>query len=323
MQRFNNILFVSYGVTDESEALKQALSLARNNKADLKALIICPEFPKEMLDYKDKYEASLIQQLQASIQATRDAIKVSETDVPVQIEIENGATPAIRIVRHVIKGSHDLVIKEAEAQEGGKGFKAVDLELLRKCPCAVWLARPIGHHRKEMKVAVAIDPESMAPEGPTQPLTLRPEGRDLSVRLLQLSRTLADTCNGELNIISCWDYPYENTLLNSPWIKVTKEELSGLLLEAEKNHRRALDSIIQESKIGGALKVHHLRGRVDLMIPESIEKEGCDILVMGTVARTGIYSFIFGNTAENILQKVSCSLLALKPNGFVSPVKAY
>ncbi|MFO0070344.1 MAG: universal stress protein, partial [Alphaproteobacteria bacterium] len=30
-----------------------------------------------------------------------------------------------------------------------------------------------------------------------------------------------------------------------------------------------------------------------------------------------------GNTAENILQKLSCSLLALKPNGFVSPVKAY
>lgn len=32
---------------------------------------------------------------------------------------------------------------------------------------------------------------------------------------------------------------------------------------------------------------------------------------------------IIGNTAENILQKIDCSLLALKPLGFVSPVKAY
>lgn len=44
---------------------------------------------------------------------------------------------------------------------------------------------------------------------------------------------------------------------------------------------------------------------------------------MGTVARTGIPGFIIGNTAENILQKIDCSLLALKPLGFVSPVKAY
>jgi len=48
-----------------------------------------------------------------------------------------------------------------------------------------------------------------------------------------------------------------------------------------------------------------------------------DILIMGTVARTGISGFIIGNTAENILQKIDCSLLALKPQGLVSPVKAY
>ena len=48
-----------------------------------------------------------------------------------------------------------------------------------------------------------------------------------------------------------------------------------------------------------------------------------DILVMGTVARTGISGFIIGNTAENTVQKLSCSLMALKPQGFVSPVKAY
>jgi nucleotide-binding universal stress UspA family protein len=56
--------------------------------------------------------------------------------------------------------------------------------------------------------------------------------------------------------------------------------------------------------------------------PESIKSQ-IDILIMGTVARTGISGFIIGNTAENILQKIDCSLLALKPQGFVSPVKAY
>jgi len=54
-----------------------------------------------------------------------------------------------------------------------------------------------------------------------------------------------------------------------------------------------------------------------------VENKNIDILVMGTVARTGIPGFVIGNTAENIVQKLSCSLMALKPRGFVSPVKAY
>lgn len=41
------------------------------------------------------------------------------------------------------------------------------------------------------------------------------------------------------------------------------------------------------------------------------------------VGRTGIPGFVIGNTAEDTLREIRCSLLALKPNGFVSPVKAY
>lgn len=315
MQRFNNILFVSHGVTDETEALKQALSLARNNKAELKAVIVCPDFPKEMADYKGKYESSLIEQLQASIRKTREAVKVSEADVPVQIEVESGDTPAIRIIRHVIKGSHDLVIKEAEPKASGKGFMAMDMELLRKSPCPVWLTRPISDHRNEMKVAVAIDPESMAQEG-----------HDLSVRLLQLANSLAASCSGTLDIVSCWHFEHEEYLRSnaSVWIRVPKSELDEMVAKRQSKHRATLDALIHESAItGGEYRIQHIKGLPEQAIPDFMEKNGIDILVMGTVARTGIYSFIIGNTAENILQKLSCSLLAMKPNGFVSPVKAY
>ena len=50
---------------------------------------------------------------------------------------------------------------------------------------------------------------------------------------------------------------------------------------------------------------------------------GVDILVMGSVARSGIAGFLMGNTAENIMRKLDCDLVALKPKGFVSPVNAY
>ena len=66
MQKFHNILFVSQGLVDETEALTQAISLARNNHAVLKALVVCPDFPKQMKDYRGKYEASLKEQLARS-----------------------------------------------------------------------------------------------------------------------------------------------------------------------------------------------------------------------------------------------------------------
>jgi universal stress protein E len=59
------------------------------------------------------------------------------------------------------------------------------------------------------------------------------------------------------------------------------------------------------------------------MIPSLVEDNEMDILVMGTVARTGIPGFVIGNTAENVLEALKCSVLAMKPNGFVSSVKAY
>ena len=57
------------------------------------------------------------------------------------------------------------------------------------------------------------------------------------------------------------------------------------------------------------------------MIPEMVAKKGVDLIVMGTVCRTGLAGFFVGNTAEDILQQVDCSVLALKPEGFVSPVE--
>lgn len=204
------------------------------------------------------------------------------------------------------------MVKEAEPKEGGKGFKAMDMELLRKCPCPVWISRPISKHRNEMKVAVAIDPESMAPEA-----------QDLSLRLLELSRTIADTCNGELSIISCWEYAFEEFLRHNAWTSMPDHEVRRTVMGAQNQHRSALEGVIQKSGIQGKMQVHHVRGRADAMIPKVIADTDIDVLVMGTLGRTGIPGFIIGNTAENVVQKLECSLLALKPGGFVSPVKAY
>lgn len=312
MQQFHNILFVSYGIRDEMDGLKQALSLARNNKAQLKVLIVCPELPKSHQEYKKSYESFLKERIEKSIQATKSILTMNEIELEVDVEVDCGSVPVVRIIRHVLRNAHDLVIKEAEPKEGGKGFEALDLALLRQCPCPVWLCRPIVSSREKIKVAVAIDP-----------LHEEQVGRDLALRLLEISRSLADSCSGELTIISCWIYPYEDYLSDSVYIRVSKKELNKMIAESQAEHLLELETLIKESKIEGRYKIEHVKGNPDQVIQQVIEEKKIDILVMGTVARTGIPGFIIGNTAESVVQQLSSSLLALKPNGFISPVTAY
>lgn len=84
-----------------------------------------------------------------------------------------------------------------------------------------------------------------------------------------------------------------------------------------------LHALVAESRIGGRVTVHHQRGTPAVGIAELTRDLQIDIVVMGTVARVRISGFIIGNTAENILSQGSCSVLTLKPHGFVSPVSAY
>ena len=65
----------------------------------------------------------------------------------------------------------------------------------------------------------------------------------------------------------------------------------------------------------------HLRqGPASRVIPDMATQLKADLVVMGTLGRTGISGLIIGNTAEAILDQLTCSVLAIKPPGFVSPV---
>jgi nucleotide-binding universal stress UspA family protein len=92
---------------------------------------------------------------------------------------------------------------------------------------------------------------------------------------------------------------------------------------AQSAHQLELGRLLEASGIGGRYHVHRMKGQPEKMIPLFVRSRKIDILVMGTVARTGIFGYLMGNTAENIMHELECALLAVKPGGFVSPVKAY
>lgn len=311
MKRFENILFVTQGLPGHSDALGQAIRIAANNQVPVSGLIACQSFPEHLLQYQQSYEQSLHDSLLRRVEMLREDYQVSAQQVPFPLTVKSCVQPAVCIIQEAIAHQNDLIIKEAEPlNDGAEGFKAMDMTLLRKCPCPVWLHRPTEKPRNKRRIAVAIDP-SMDKD----------EQHSLSLRLLELSRSIADSCDSRLHIVSCWEYYLENYLDNNAWIQVNDEELEKEISQAKIKHEQALQSLIDESGISGDTVVHLLHGKPDVTIPDCVDELDIDVLVMGTLARTGISGFVIGNTAENILQSINCSLVAMKPEGFVSPVR--
>jgi nucleotide-binding universal stress UspA family protein len=311
MPNFSQILFVSHAMADDLQALMQALSIARNHHGKLKLLLLYRAFPAAVSAHEPAYRQFIEQQAADGLQRARQALALEASEVPTTIVSEHDDGPVERVIRHVLREGHELVVKAVDEPEQ-RGLDAMNMGLLRKCPVPVWLSRPITRHREQMQVAVAIDPACSTPQE-----------EDLSLQLLRLARQLADTCSGDLQIVSSWEYHYEAYLRGNPWIKVSDAELVAYVEAERSTRRRGLDRLVQLSGIGGRITLHHLRGDPAQVIPDFTREQAVDVLVMGTLGRTGIPGFIMGNTAENITQQLSCSLVTLKPPGFVSPVRAY
>lgn len=342
MKKIRKILFVSQGLVDESGALQQALSLARNHHASLRVLLVLPQFPPALAAYRERFETLQRERFDAELTEARAVVGLPDAGPPVAVIVQQVDVLAVRIVQHLLKNGDDLLIKAAEPGNGHRAISAVDLDLLRLAPVPVWLARPIERHRGEIRVAVAIDPLRFEPPARSLSSHLLPIDRDqgglrvvvaidpldsvsaargLSLRLLREARELADTASGELGVISCWDYAYEKYLRHNVWIRMSDREIDDEVMKIEGEHRAALEALIKESGIGGKLRVLRARGEPAERIPDYVSTHGVDVLVLGTVARTGIQGFLMGNTAERILQSLTCSLVAFKPEGFVSPVR--
>ena len=78
---------------------------------------------------------------------------------------------------------------------------------------------------------------------------------------------------------------------------------------------------LAEANLGEGAECRTVRGEPQEQIPAFIRERHADVLIMGTIARTGLAGLLIGNTAEQVLEKADCSILTIKPEGFVTPVQ--
>lgn len=94
-------------------------------------------------------------------------------------------------------------------------------------------------------------------------------------------------------------------------------ELSELTFQ---QHQSALNQSINSFVFMQKPVVHYLKGEAVDSIRLATKSLDADVLVMGTLTNSGLAGFLIGSTAEQVMESINCSVLALKPDGFVSPI---
>lgn len=94
-----------------------------------------------------------------------------------------------------------------------------------------------------------------------------------------------------------------------------------MLTDARSEARSEIDRLLAEVEpLPVPVEIHLSKGEPGLTVVGAVEKVKPTTLVMGTIARTGLSGMIIGNTAEQVLGMIKTSVIAVKPEGFQSPV---
>ena len=322
MQRFKNILYVAVPGSASEIALERAITLAKLNQAHLTIVEVIDKIPSNMklpggVPSPEKFQEK---RAIAHQQALEERTASKDQNIKIQTKVLMGIS-FLEIIHEVLRNEHDLVIKAAES--GGlldRVFGSDDMHLLRKCPCPVWLVKPESP-KVYRRILAAVDIDDYFP---SKELNTR---HRLNLQILEMAYSLALIESTELHIVHTWE-AIEEGVMRHAFVDLPEERIAAHIEEERQQHRHNLKVLINEAvnKSGQNTleyikpQTHLLKGYPRKMIPELAREIKADLIVMGTVARTGISGFFMGNTAETILNRLDCSVLAVKPPGFETPV---
>ncbi len=307
MTHFQNILLaLTSGAPGYWAALQRAAFVARAHGAALAvAGMVGARFPQRDREREpDALRSAVMRACHETVEYLANTFRA--TGIPITTAVLSG-TPFHAIICEVLRRGHDLVITTADAA-GGIGnalFGSTPAHLVRKCPCPVWLlnaAERVPYRR----VLAAVDVEREDPDEV-----------GFNRKILDVAGAVAEMEDAELHLAHAWNLEFEDVLRT----QLRRSVWRGLLRERRTRRMAALWRLAANIARGRRHRIHLRKGLPSQVIPSLARREKMDLVVMGAAARTGVAKLLAGDTAEQVLGEVDCSLLVVKPEGFSTPVR--
>jgi len=302
MKRFRSVVFSPLARNQNNAALRRILDLVQRNDATLTLFEASTPLPRRLRLTRSSEQIATLASAERELHQNRLNHLMSSVDADsandVDVVIEEG-NPAIALIRRVLKADHDLVVVTTD-----------DDRLLRKSPCPVWVIRQT--RARTVRVLAAVNPD--------------PDEAELNRSILELARATADYFGGELHIAHAYELFAEQMMKSPLYGGYSDAEIGVLRHEEERAARKDLVGLV-ETMLGhdDEINLHVVNGQPAGAITDLVARRRINLLVLGTVGRSGLSGVVVGNTAETILTDLAgtdCSVVAVKPPGFVSPITA-
>jgi universal stress protein E len=200
--------------------------------------------------------------------------------------------PDRAIIRQVRARGIDLVVtgKRSSAGAEDRSIGSVALHLLHDCPSAVWVVRA---HTEPTRGCVLVATDLS----------------EVGERALDVGAELARNLGEDLHVVHALQLPLQ--------VQYEGEDASAAYQRDAASAARAKIS----QRLGDVkASIHVALSAPTAAILAAARRFEADVVVLGTVSRGGLPGLIIGNTAERLLGRLACSLLAVKPADFVSPL---
>jgi universal stress protein E len=308
MKYFHNIIVgIDLGPSIESlsgslsppnlEAVERGMAVAEKTKAKLVFVSVLDEgdTTKRLIHDAKSDNTNVFDEAHALLSQFVD--RATQRGISAEARVVMGKS-WLKLIHEVLRHRHDLVIvgTRHDGPVDRLLFGSTAMKLLRKCPCPVWVTKP-SHGLPISSVLVAHDLDAV--------------GR----HALDLGVALAQAFDLQLHVL----HAIEQLPLGDP---------TGFGLTppgAEAMHEEAHERIVVElagADLQRTPEIRIMSGFPEPAIASMIEEKSIDLLIMGTLGRAGIRGVLTGNTAERLLPRLQCSMLAIKPDGFQCPIVA-
>lgn len=308
VKRIRRILLAQRGLAGAERFPAQVLWFAKEREARVHLVHVAPPVPANSAQLagasRDELESASVQERERGLE--RLANKAREKGLKVATQVRVG-DPHIELIREAVNTKADMVVAVEQERAGLLGFGGTTIKLLRNCPTPVWVIRsPLKRSSRRIMAAVDL--------GPRGDVANRPNGR-----ILELAASFARTEGAKLHVFHAWSLWGEEMLrTRAPSGPADTERL---LWNTRTTQKRRLDTLVKRTSLDGVdVEARIEKGPPGTLVPEVTRQLKIDILVLSTLSHPGAPGVLIGDTAERILDKLRCSVVAVKPDGFESPV---
>lgn len=291
-------------------ALVKAAQLARALDAHLELFHAITDALYAELYIKGEGSASA-QELKARtrlcnrLEALAAPLRKLGTKVSVAAECDFPAFEAV--IRHAKRSAADLVVAERHATHPSPHWllHMNDWELLRACPVPLLLVKSRRPYRHPAVLA-AVDPSHA--DKPAQ----------LDEDILGLGGSLSRALRGTLHVVHAHPQVLSGSRATDAFSPTQAARLNA---EFAASAKAQLDRLLAPTAIPRNRR--HLSGRSAAdAIATAARETLSSIVAMGALSRSGLKGMFIGNTAERLLDRLSCDVLIVKPAHFRSRVSS-